>query len=308
VGEKNFDFTPSFYYFIGMDLQFTKMHGLGNDFIVVDCADAARSDAVKARAKFLCDRRRGVGADGVICVLPAEAAGADFRMRIFNADGSEAEMCGNGARCFGEYLRVTGRGCVTNTLVIDTLAGLIEAEFTHADDAGGHYRVNMGPPRLSPNDIPVIPVEISDSDFIMKEVTVLDRTFRVTAMSMGNPHAVVYADELSDELVLTYGPAIQKHSFFPKSVNVEFVKIVSPDRIRMRVYERGCGETHACGTGACAAVVSGILNKMHGNDVTVNLTGGNLRITWDGDITQPVYKSGPARVVFTGAIEEGGAV
>jgi diaminopimelate epimerase len=280
-------------------LQFIKMDGLGNDFIVVDCIDAAQSDKVGSRARVLCDRRRGIGADGVICVLPADG-GADFRMRIFNADGSEAEMCGNGVRCFGEYLRVTGK--FIGKFTISTLAGLIEVEFTRADADSGHYRVNMGAPRFSPDEIPVVRVNHSDEDFIMQEINALDRTFKVTAVSMGNPHAVIYADELNDELVLNYGPAVQKSTFFPKGVNVEFVKIISADEISMRVYERGCGETLACGTGACAAVVSGIINKMNGNDVMVHLPGGDLKISWDGDRTRPVYMSGPARVVFTGTI------
>jgi len=281
-----------------MSLKFVKIHGLGNDFIVVDCTAGVSSDTVLSRVRALCDRHRGIGADGVICVLPPNVKEADFRMRIFNADGSEAEMCGNGVRCFAEYLRTAGR--FTDKLAVETLAGLIEIELVREDAAGGHYRVNMGCPHFAPDEIPVIPVNIADKNFIMKEITVLDKTFNVTAVSMGNPHAVVYTDELSDELVLVYGPAIQKSSYFPKSVNVEFVKILSPDEIRMRVYERGCGETHACGTGACAAVVAGIINKKHNNDITVHLTGGDLQISWDGNIKNPIYKSGPANIIFEG--------
>jgi diaminopimelate epimerase len=239
--------------------QFIKVEGLGNDFVMLDCADVAQSDAVASRAVALCDRRRGVGADGVICVLPAAGSGADFRMRIFNADGGEAQMCGNGVRCFREYLRRTGRPA--ERFVIETLAGLIEVERVDAGGThGGNYRVNMGAPRLLPDDIPVVPAEITDKDFIMREIVALDREFKVTAVSMGNPHAVIYTEELSDELVSVAGPAIQRHSFFPKGVNVEFVHIISKDEIRMRVYERGCGETQACGTGACAAVVAGVVS------------------------------------------------
>jgi len=290
-------------------LRFMKVEGLGNDFVMLDCADAAQSDAVGARAAALCDRRRGVGADGVICVLPAVAGGgADFRMRIFNADGGEAEMCGNGVRCFGEYLRLTGRSA--KRFVIETLAGPIEVESLgistalngHNGERGGSYRVNMGAPRLLPDEIPVVPAEITDKDFIMREIVALGKTFRVTAVSMGNPHAVVYAEELSDELVREAGPAIQRHPFFPKGVNVEFVHIISADEVRMRVYERGCGETQACGTGACAAVVAGVVSGLGGNDVTVRLLGGDLHISWDGDRGHPVFMSGPARAVFHGEL------
>jgi diaminopimelate epimerase len=275
-----------------------KVEGLGNDFIMVDCPDVPHSDSIGAHAIALCDRRLGIGADGVICVLPASRPGADFRMRIFNADGSEAEMCGNGVRCFGEYLSATGR--FRDKFVIDTMAGLIEVEFLGADGRGGYYRVNMGLPRFAPDDVPVVPINSGDGDFLMRDVAVLDKTFKLTAVSMGNPHAVVFAEELDDGLVLTYGPAIQRHTFFPKSVNVEFVRIISSDEVRMRVYERGCGETQACGTGACAAVVSGVAGGLLGNDVVAHLPGGELRISWDGDRAHPVYMSGPARAVFRG--------
>jgi len=283
-----------------MSIKFTKAEGLSNDFVMLDCESAAQSDEIKSKTHLLCDRRRGIGADGVICVLPPSKDGSDYRMRIFNADGSEAEMCGNGVRCFGEYLRATGRN--VEKVRIDTLAGLIELEFAGADERGGQYRVNMGPPRFSPADIPVIPVDLNDADFVMKEVTALDRTFLVTAVSMGNPHAVIFNDELDDELVLGYGPAIQKTAFFPKGVNVEFVKVLSSNEVKMRVYERGCGETQACGTGACAVVAAGIVNGKLEHDVTVHLLGGDLNISWDGYWEHPIYMTGPARVVFNGTI------
>ncbi|MCL2182137.1 MAG: diaminopimelate epimerase [Chitinispirillia bacterium] len=283
-----------------MNLQFIKAEGLGNDFVMLDCAGVPQSDEVGAKARVLCDRRLGVGADGVICVLPAAMPGADYRMRIFNSDGSEAEMCGNGVRCFGEYLRATGRAA--ERVAIETLAGLIEVEFAGAGERGGQYRVNMGPPKFAPKDIPVLPADLNDTDFVMKEVSALGRAFAVTAVSMGNPHAVIFADELGDDLVQTYGPAIQKTAYFPKSVNVEFVKVLSSNEIRMRVYERGCGETQACGTGACAAVAAGIATEKLENDVTVHLLGGDLGISWDGYWEHPVYMTGPARVVFGGSI------
>jgi diaminopimelate epimerase len=283
-----------------MRFEFTKAEGLGNDFIIVECADVEKSDHVMASARRLCDRHRGIGADGVICVILPRVKGGNFRMRIFNADGSEAEMCGNGVRCFGQYLRVTGR--CTEWFTIDTLAGAIEVEYISEVDRVGQYRVNMGLPKFAPNDVPVIPSDVNDADFVMKEVTALDRTFKVTAVSIGNPHAVVFTDELDDNLVHTYGPAIQKASFFPKGVNVEFVKILSRDEIRMRVYERGCGETQACGTGACAAVAAGIVTEKLDYTTTAHLPGGDLKITWDGQRSSPVYMTGPARMVFTGNV------
>ena len=284
-----------------MSLQFTKVEGLCNDFVMVDCADLHRSDEVGARAGALCDRRRGIGADGVICVLPAAAGGADFRMRIFNADCSEAEMCGNGVRCVGEYLRASGR--FKDKFVLDTLAGRIEVSFTGEEEGGGgRYCVNMGQPRFMPEDVPVIPVDALDKDFVMRGISVHGRMFRVTAVSMGNPHAVTFVDELDDETVLRCGPELQTHAHFPKGANVEFVKVISTEEVRMRVYERGCGETYACGTGACAAVVAGIVSNRLGNDVTVHLLGGDLSVSWGGDKEHPVYMSGPARVVYSGTI------
>ena len=283
-----------------MSLQFSKAEGLGNDFVIVDCADLHRSDEVGARARSLCDRRHGIGGDGVICVLPAAVGGADYRMRIFNADCSEAEMCGNGVRCVGEYLRATGR--FKEKFVLDTLAGRIEVSFTSEEDGGGRYCVNMGLPRFAPEDVPVIPVDALDKDFIMRGISVHGRTFRVTALSMGNPHAVAFVDELDDETVLCCGPEIQSSSQFPKGANVEFVRVISTEEVQMRVYERGCGETHACGTGACAAVVAGIVSHQLGNDVTVHLLGGGLHVSWDGKESSPVYMSGPARVVYSGTI------
>jgi len=283
-----------------MGLQFSKAEGLGNDFVMVDCADLHRSDEIGARAGILCDRQRGIGANGVICVLPAAAGGADYRMRIFNADCSEAEMCGNGVRCVGEYLRVTGR--YKEKFVLDTLAGRIEVAFTGEDDGVGRYRVNMGLPRFAPDEVPVVPFDALDTEFVMRGLNVCGRTFRVTAVSMGNPHAVAFVDELDDDTVLRCGPAIQTHSQFPKGANVEFVKVISTEEARMRVYERGCGETHACGTGACAAVVAGVVGRLLVNDVTVHLLGGDLQISWDGRRDSPVYMSGPARVVYSGTL------
>lgn len=286
--------------------EFIKMNACENDFVVFDCEDFQESENVKSQAQKLCNRRTGIGADGVICIIPVEGGGVNYRMRIFNADGSEAEMCGNGIRCVGEYLRVTNKHDFNAEwqFAVDTLAGIIVVEYTGLcdDGGGGNYRVNMGAPRFAPDDIPVVPLEVDDTDFIMQELTAREKVFKVTAVSMGNPHAVIYADELDDELVLGYGPAIQTHRLFPRGVNVEFVKIVAPDEIRMRVYERGCGETPACGTGACAAVASGVINKLHDGNVTVHLLGGKLFIEWNGKLDSPIYMSGAAQAVFSGTL------
>ena len=272
-------------------MSFDKMEGIGNDFIVTHDFLPDEVAAISARAAGICDRRRGIGGDGLIFILPSDRA--DFRMRIFNSDGSEAEMCGNGIRCCVEYIRRKSLSS-TRELAIETLAGIIGAEF----GGDGLVRVDMGPPRLEADQIPVRAAKGS----VVKMPLTLDngRTFAVTAVSMGNPHAVIYSEELTDELVLGAGPRIETDPHFPRKTNVEFIKVLSAGEIRMRVWERGCGETQACGTGACAAVVSGILNGLHGNRVTVHLPGGDLFIEWSGDPHDPVYMTGPARTVFTG--------
>jgi diaminopimelate epimerase len=232
-----------------MKFKFTKMHGCGNDFILLRASNDAPVSGISPRTASLCDRRTGIGADGIIFVMPSKSA--DFRMRIFNADGSEAEMCGNGMRCFARYVR-RNRLSAKKKLTVETLAGPIVAEI-RADTV----RVTMGPPRLGAAEIPVA-LPDTGGPVIMHTVHVGDREFALTAVSMGNPHAVVYADELSDELVLGWGGKLESHPLFPRKTNVEFVKVLSGTEIRMRVYERGCGETLACGTGACAAVVAGV--------------------------------------------------
>jgi diaminopimelate epimerase len=215
-------------------------------------------------------------------------------MRIINADGSEAEMCGNGIRCFAVYLRDTGM-TQKQKLTIETKAGVIQTEY-----AGDRIRVTMGAPVLSGR---AIPVNKDGGPIIGEKLSVDGKTFAVTAVSMGNPHAVIYADELTNELVHRYGSKLESHPFFPKKANIEFVKVLSDSEIRMRVWERGCGETMACGTGACASVVAGVLNRKNGNAVTVHLPGGDLFIEWDGDPTHPVFMTGPANRVYSGSTE-----
>jgi diaminopimelate epimerase len=276
-------------------MNFAKLEGLGNDFIVTrDTLDKGPGllDAIRKRAPFLCDRRFGIGSDGVLCVLPSSRAA--FSMRVINADGSEAEMCGNGIRCFAVYAAKTGLWSGT-TLAVETLRGIISTSLK-----GDDVRVDMGTPIM---DASRIPTAQASGMVVMHPVMVDGKEYRVTAVSMGNPHAVVYADELTDDLVLGIGKKLESHPFFPNKTNVEFVKVLSDREIRMRVFERGCGETRACGTGACASVVSGVVNRKNGNAVTVHLPGGDLFIEWDGDEAHSVFMTGPAHWVYNGEIE-----
>lgn len=274
-------------------MNFMKMEGLGNDFIVTHEISAEWVNSVGNHAVKLCDRRFGIGADGIIFVLPSQTA--DFKMRIINSDGSEPEMCGNGIRCFALYCRMKNL-TKSDKLSIETLAGIIRTEITGGNDV----KVNMGQPILNPELIPVLQ---KSGPVLMKELIIDDKVFKINAVSMGNPHAVIYADDLTDDLVLGYGPKIEKDPHFPKKTNVEFIKVLSDKEIQMRVYERGCGETMACGTGACASVVSGVINKLHGKSVTVHLKGGDLQIEWSGKEGDAVMMSGPANRVFEGSVE-----
>jgi diaminopimelate epimerase len=272
-------------------MRFSKMEGLGNDFVVTHEVDASGIDSIALHIARLCDRRRGIGADGVIFILPSQSA--DYCMRIFNADGSEAEMCGNGIRCMIAYLEKKNLATGPR-LTIETKAGMITTERLDS-----RVRVGMGAPIL---DAAKIPTAKTSGHVIMESLTAGGKTFLVTAVSMGNPHAVIFAERITDELVLQYGRELERHVFFPRRANVEFVRISAKDEIEMRVYERGCGETMACGTGACAAVVAGILTKKLANRVTVHLRGGDLLIEWDGDTAHPVSLTGPAAWVFDGEV------
>ena len=267
------------------------MEGAGNDFIVTHKLPAPRASA--ELAVRLCDRRRGIGADGLILILPSKPA--DFQMRIFNSDGSEAEMCGNGIRCCAAYvkkMKLSGR----RSLTFKTGAGIITTGFLK----NGTIRVTMGKPVLSAPHIPTMKVS---GRVVMEDLHVDRMLFKITAVSMGNPHAVIFDEHLTDELVQVWGRKIEVHPFFPRKTNVEFVKILSEKEIRVRVWERGCGETPACGTGACASMVAGVINKKLGNSVTVRLPGGDLLVEWDGKETGPVYMTGPANVTFKGCVE-----
>ena len=235
---------------------FTKMNGLGNDFVMVDGVASEPSGVPGELAKAVCHRRFGIGADGLIIVTPSHVAEADFGFRIYNADGSEAEMCGNGIRCAAVFAKDQGL-TVKDVLVFHTLAGLIETEIV--DSEYSMVKVNMGKARLAPQDIPA---DIAGEKVINQPLIAGNGTYNITLVSMGNPHCVIFVDHVADFPVTEIGPLIEKHPLFPSHTNVEFIEILGEDKMRMRVWERGCGETLACGTGACAAVVAAVLNGL----------------------------------------------
>lgn len=278
-------------------LPFTKMQGLGNDFIVVDCSMGDRPVDWTSLAPKLCDRHFGIGADGLLLILPSEVA--DFRMRIVNADGSEPEMCGNGLRCFAYYLHTYGLTDATKVKV-ETGAGLLEVELQMAPDGQAQgVRVDMGAPRLTRGEIPM---EGNPGERVIQQpLQVGDRTFLVTAVSMGNPHAVSFVERLDDAEFAAYAPLLEAHPAFPNHANVEFVQVLNPGFLRVRVYERGVGATLACGTGACATLVAAVLNGRSQRKAQVELPGGILEVEWAED--DHVFMTGPAAVVFTGVVD-----
>lgn len=276
-----------------MELTFTKMHGLGNDFVLIDSRDMDLSSrfTMTELAKRLCDRRFGVGADQLLLLLNSNAA--DFKMKIFNADGSEVEMCGNGIRCLAKYVWDKGLSN-KDTLKIDTLAGIIRPQ-----RVGELVRVDMGEPLLEAEKIPVnIKAAAPIVDYPLK---VNDREFRITCISMGNPHAVVFLNEnIADFPVTVYGPAIESHPLFPNKTNVEFVNVINRRELTMRVWERGAGETLACGTGASAVGAAAMVKGLTERRVTIHLRGGDLAIEWPEH--DHIYMTGPATEVFEGRI------
>ncbi len=275
-------------------MKVTKLHGLGNDYIYIDgTAEDLQGWDLPQLARMLSDRHFGVGGDGIILILPSSVA--DFRMRIFNADGSEAEMCGNGIRGFAKYVYEHGLTDKTE-LEIETGAGIIRPQLRVESGRVVSVRVDMGEPRLNRRQIPMRG-EPADQPAIDVSIPLGDRLLTATCVSMGNPHCVIFVDELSDELVRTIGPQVENHDLFPQRTNVEFAIVESSDRIRMRVWERGAGETLACGTGACATAVAAALTGRAGRRVTVHLLGGQLEIEWAED--NHVYMTGPAEEVFT---------
>lgn len=281
---------------------FRKYHGLGNDFVLIDNRDSETPALGAEAAAAVCDRHTGVGADGVIFMLPAATEGSDFAMRLFNSDGSEPEMCGNGIRCLARFAADLGvRGQAPGTFRVDTGAGLIVPELL--DD--GTVRVDMGEPMLSPCYIPTT-LQCTLENSYVAPMTVNDRDWPTTAVSMGNPHAVIFVNEEDyaklDRDLETIGPEFETNHTFPAKTNTEFVRILAPDRLRMLVWERGAGRTRACGTGACAVVVAAVLTEhvARGKDVTVELPGGDLVISWADD--DHVFMTGPAQLVYSGEL------
>ena len=274
-------------------MKFTKMHGAGNDYVYVNgFVESVAHPAELARE--ISDRHFGVGGDGLILILPS--ATADLRMRIFNADGSEAEMCGNGVRCVAKYAYDHGLVDQTN-ISVETGAGILPLQmFANAAGLIDRVRVNMGRPRLYRGDLPM--TGPPEETFIEEEIKVLDRSFRVTCVSIGNPHCVVYVINVDDFPVAKYGPAIENHDLFPRRTNVEFVEILAADEVRQRTWERGAGETLACGTGSAAVTVAGILTGRTGHRLLNHLAGGDLEMEWDGQ--HEVFMTGPAAEVFSG--------
>lgn len=279
-------------------MKFTKMHGCGNDYVYVDGArEKIPAERKSEVVKFLSDRHFGIGGDGVIFINPSDVA--DFEMEMYNMDGSRSEMCGNGIRCVGKY--VYDHGLTQKTSLTIVSCGKIKyLELTVEDGKVTKVRVNMGSPILEAAEIPVM---AEKSPVVDTPITVDGKEYRMTCVSMGNPHAVVYVDEMiDDETMAKIGPLFEHHERFPRRVNAEFVKVLSRERVQMRVWERGTGETLACGTGACAVTVASILNGLTEDSITVELLGGNLEIFWDRK-ENVVYMTGPATTVFEGEIE-----
>jgi diaminopimelate epimerase len=275
------------------------MHGLGNDYIYLDAINQDLSAySLPDLARVLSDRNFGIGGDGIILILPSSIA--DFRMRVFNADGSEAEMCGNGIRAFAKYVYEHGLTDKTE-LSVETGAGIIRPELCVDGGRVTQVRVDMGQPRLARRDIPMAG-EPADQPVVGETLVVQGRPVVVSCVSMGNPHCVVFVDDVDNYPVREVGPDIENHPAFPNRANVEFAAVVDRGHIEMRVWERGAGETMACGTGACATVVAGVLTGKTGRSAKVELTGGSLEIEWADD--GHVYMTGPAAEVFTGELSQ----
>lgn len=273
-------------------MEFIKMHGLGNDFVFLDHFNNTPPSDYPELARKLCHRQFGVGGDGLAIILPSDVA--DVRMRIFNPDGSEPEMCGNAIRCLARYV-YDQRYVIKNSVRVETLAGILSLQLNIKEHQVIGIRVDMGEPTLKPE---LIPVRAQGEPVVRENILVEEDKFRFTAVSMGNPHCVIFVDDLSQVDFYRLGPLIEKHELFPRKTNVEFIQIESPQEITMKVWERGAGPTLACGTGACASVVAGVLNGKTNREVVVHLPGGDLTIEWG--IDNHVYMTGPATYVFRG--------
>ena len=276
-------------------MKFTKMHGLGNDYVYVNCFEE-KIDNPPAVARFVSDRHFGIGSDGLIMINPSKTA--DFEMEMYNADGSRGEMCGNGIRCVAKY--VYDYGLTDKTQIsVETLGGIKYLDLTVEDGKVSQVKVDMGKPELEADLIPII----SEREQVIDEPIEVDgKEYHMTGVSMGNPHAVIYVDDVKGLDLEKIGPKFENHERFPKRINTEFVHCIDRQTVEMRVWERGSGETLACGTGACAVAVSSILNNLTDTRVTVKLLGGDLQIEWDREKDR-VFMTGPATVVFDDVID-----
>jgi len=273
-------------------MHFTKWHGRGNDFVIVNGMEEHIAD-YQERAIAVCDRNFGVGADGLVVVLPSDIA--DFKMRIFNPDGSEADMCGNATRCVARYLYEKGLTKKT-VITLETLAGIITPELVFKNDMLETVRVDMGLPRLLRNQIPIL--GNPDEQVVNMPLEVEGETYHITCVSMGNPHCLIFVEDITKVDLEKIGPKIETHALFPKKTNVEFIQIIDRQTIRMRVWERGAGITKACGTGASASLVASVLNNYTDRLATVKLDGGDLFLEWAEN--DHIFMSGPAVEVFSG--------
>ena len=276
-------------------MEFVKMEGCGNDYVYVNGFNT-KIDNPNELSKIVSDRHFGIGSDGLIVINPSEVA--DFKMSMYNADGSEGKMCGNGIRCVAKYVydyKMIDKEVIT----VETLAGIKTLKLNVENGKVKTVRVNMGSPIINAKDVPVI----SDKENVINEPVVIDgKEYGITCVSMGNPHAITFVDDTDSLKIEKIGPGFEKNEIFPDRVNTEFIQIIDRKTIKMRVWERGSGETLACGTGACASVVACVLNNLTDNKVTVKLLGGDLEIKYDTD-ENTVYMTGPARIAFTGNID-----
>ncbi len=277
-------------------MKFAKMHGAGNDYVYVNCFEETIADPA-ALARQVSNRNFGIGSDGLILIMPSEVA--DVRMRMFNSDGSESEMCGNGIRCVAKY--AFDHNLVNKkNITAETGAGILALQlFTNTDNKIERVRVNMGQPRLTRGKIPM--TGPPEEQVINTELKVLDRTFQITCLSMGNPHCVIFVDNVDDFPLEKYGPVIESHPLFPNRTNVEFVEVISPVEVKQRTWERGAAETLACGTGSSAVTVAGVLTKRTERRILNHLLGGDLEMEWAEDGS--VFMTGPAVQVFEGVFD-----
>lgn len=276
-------------------MKFTKMQGIGNDYVYVNCFEEDVRNPSQV-ARFVSDRHFGIGSDGLILICPSEVA--DCKMVMYNSDGSQSQMCGNGVRCVGKFIHDRGITHKT-TVTVETLGGIKTLQLHLTGDRVSAITVDMGKPILEPANIPVVSTK---ERFIDQPVTVRGETVFVTAVSMGNPHAVVFVEDTAGLELTKIGSAYEHHPIFPERTNTEFIQVLDRDNLNMRVWERGAGETLACGTGACAALVAAVLTGRCDREATLHLLGGDLRIRWDEE-TDHVFMTGPAEFVFDGEID-----